>query len=145
MFSVLLLQIITSFLISLTYQHQFGISTSIWNSSVKYTKYVLNLEDYFIFVYFKAHRWKHCPYMNACKYIFLVYILLYKYGTCNSVHVNFLWPETESNYLIYTSIYLCNGNISPQLFIPYQKTKTMKLYEVPVFNLYHHFKLWSII
>lgn len=48
MFSILLSQIITPLiLISLTYQHQF------WNSPVKYTKYVLNLEDV---VYLKAYR-----------------------------------------------------------------------------------------
>lgn len=54
----------------------------------------------------------------------------------------FLWPETESNYLIYTSIYIIS---LPNFLFHVKRQKTMTLYEVPVFNLYNHFKLRSII
>lgn len=47
MFSILLSQISTPLILNFPYQHQF------WNSPVKYTKYVLNLEDV---VYLKAYR-----------------------------------------------------------------------------------------
>lgn len=51
MFSILLSQISTPLILNfpylINYQHQF------WNSPVKYTKYVLNLEDV---VYLKAYR-----------------------------------------------------------------------------------------